>query len=532
MMIPSLEVPHNNVQRRRSLPGLPGLQCENNFSQNLIVNEEKHSNEQNIYLERRRSCYNIGRDRERSNARVKRHRRKPVADYDEYFPASSSNQCTDAEIFDETPRLLLELPSEESSRRPSKCSVRSGSTASFPPIPDAEMDMEDNVSHVGDMHITQIPGTPTPGHWLCPELSHLSQPPPDARPLSRRASHAGNLGQTYKRDPFNHRQGENSELPLGGAQKLDFLNVPRQRNRGTSLPDNISTTELYRLRNFSTSGKKVINRGDSFRSRNNSINSSRSSVDKLHSRPQSPRSSRSGSRRSSRSRTGSPGRTTLRSGNSVSITAAESECPVYRVVMLGGYGVGKSAICSQFLSSDYVNTYESVEDSVEKDVSLSVNGEESRMVFIDHSHGDMKVENLLLTYCPQAVLVVMAVDDLESFQLAEHILVYLTHSGYISDKVVILVANKADLVRNREIKTGAGKKMAMKYGVKYMETSPGINHNIDELLVGIFTQISLRKKQNQKEEKEDSMNKIGNFLGNMLRRARSNGKSCSNLAVI
>ena len=186
----------------------------------------------------------------------------------------------------------------------------------------------------------------------------------------------------------------------------------------------------------------------------------------------------------------------------------------------------------------------------------------------------MKVENLLQTYCPQAVLVVMAVDDIESFQLAEHILVYLTHSGYISDKVfnfcallgfwnlsknyefllsksklvrrgydlklkftqflvcssgwnletkswflgknfeminflerfyiflslqtlwldhinnfyhyttililqnwlkvVILVANKADLVRNREIKTGAGKKMAMKYGVKYMETSPGL----------------------------------------------------------
>ena len=62
------------------------------------------------------------------------------------------------------------------------------------------------------------------------------------------------------------------------------------------------------------------------------------SVDKLISRPQSPRSSRSGSRcsrRSSRSRTRSPGRTTLKSGNSVSITAEEPECPVYRVVMLG-----------------------------------------------------------------------------------------------------------------------------------------------------------------------------------------------------
>ena len=76
------------------------------------------------------------------------------------------------------------------------------------------------------------------------------------------------------------------------------------------------------------------------------------------------------------------------------------------------------------------------EDSVEKDVGMSVDGRESHLVFIDHAHGTMKLENLLLTYSPQAVLVVMAVDDIESFQLAEHILVYLTHNGYIEEKVI------------------------------------------------------------------------------------------------
>ena len=40
-------------------------------------------------------------------------------------------------------------------------------------------------------------------------------------------------------------------------------------------------------------------------------------------------------------------------------------------------------------------------------------------------------------------------------------------------QVVILVANKADQVRSREIKSTAGKQMAVKYGVKYIETSPG-----------------------------------------------------------
>ena len=43
----------------------------------------------------------------------------------------------------------------------------------------------------------------------------------------------------------------------------------------------------------------------------------------------------------------------------------------------------------------------------------------------------------------------------------------------ITLQVVILVANKADQVRSREIKSTAGKQMAVKYRVKYIETSPG-----------------------------------------------------------
>ena len=40
----------------------------------------------------------------------------------------------------------------------------------------------------------------------------------------------------------------------------------------------------------------------------------------------------------------------------------------------------------------------------------------------------------------------------------------------------------------------AGNSLAVKYGCKYIETSPGINHNVDELLVGMLTQIQLRDK--------------------------------------
>ena len=54
----------------------------------------------------------------------------------------------------------------------------------------------------------------------------------------------------------------------------------RGRSRGASLPGNMNDVQqedIYRLRNFDTSGKKVINRGDSVRSKSRvSLNSAAS----------------------------------------------------------------------------------------------------------------------------------------------------------------------------------------------------------------------------------------------------------------
>lgn len=36
----------------------------------------------------------------------------------------------------------------------------------------------------------------------------------------------------------------------------------------------------------------------------------------------------------------------------------EAEVPKYRVVMLGDSGVGKTALVSQFMTSEYMNTYD------------------------------------------------------------------------------------------------------------------------------------------------------------------------------
>ena len=81
-----------------------------------------------------------------------------------------------------------------------------------------------------------------------------------------------------------------------------------------------------------------------------------------------------------------------------------------------------------------------------------MNNEETRLLFIDHKYGEMSLESQLHVYDPDAVLVVMAVDNRESLFTAEMMLSYLTKSEFMKTKPVILVANKSDLVRSREIK--------------------------------------------------------------------------------
>ena len=141
------------------------------------------------------------------------------------------------------PELVLEVPSDsDSSRRPSHTSC-------------------------APSEYSQFSISPSPSSFMSPSpTSAFSHPKQLSLPSyrRRRASH-GELSRSL------------SEKSPSPCPIQELLGVPVARSRGSGLPGNIDADELYRLRNFSIKGKKVINRGDSFRSRSRtSINSRRS----------------------------------------------------------------------------------------------------------------------------------------------------------------------------------------------------------------------------------------------------------------
>ena len=62
-----------------------------------------------------------------------------------------------------------------------------------------------------------------------------------------------------------------------------------------------------------------------------------------------------------------------------------------------------------------------------------------------------QAENALSTYMPDALVIVYSVVDTDSFKKAEEILQYLWRTNSATDKAVILVGNKSDLVRTRVV---------------------------------------------------------------------------------
>uniref|UniRef100_T1HBM8 Uncharacterized protein n=1 Tax=Rhodnius prolixus TaxID=13249 RepID=T1HBM8_RHOPR len=114
------------------------------------------------------------------------------------------------------------------------------------------------------------------------------------------------------------------------------------RPRVCSLPEKSYnprlSDDLYRLRTFSITNKGVINYGDSIIDRksrsNTSINSTNSRV--------SPLSPWQGSCCS----------------QTTNISTETMDIAKYRVVLLGDAGVGKTALVSQFMTSEYMNTYD------------------------------------------------------------------------------------------------------------------------------------------------------------------------------
>uniref|UniRef100_A0A8C0I922 RRAD, Ras related glycolysis inhibitor and calcium channel regulator n=1 Tax=Bubo bubo TaxID=30461 RepID=A0A8C0I922_BUBBB len=179
--------------------------------------------------------------------------------------------------------------------------------------------------------------------------------------------------------------------------------------------------------------------------------------------------------------------------------------------------------------------------------SIIVDGEEASLVVFDIWEQDDS--QWLQNHCMKmgdAYIIVYSVTDKVSFEKASELRIQLRRARQTEDIPIILVGNKTDLVRSREVSVDEGRACAVVFDCKFIETSAALHHNVKDLFEGIVRQIRLRK-----DSKEDNARRMANtkrresigkkakrFLGRIVAKNnkkmafKAKSKSCHDLSVL
>uniref|UniRef100_A0A4W3GRS5 GTP-binding protein n=1 Tax=Callorhinchus milii TaxID=7868 RepID=A0A4W3GRS5_CALMI len=231
------------------------------------------------------------------------------------------------------------------------------------------------------------------------------------------------------------------------------------------------------------------------------------------------------------------------SSSSSSDASSDSGCGIFRVVLLGDGGVGKSSLANFFAGAQDAQSEHGGEDSYER--TLTVDGEDTTLIVMDTWGSE---EPWVQDYCMQvgnAYVIVYSITDRASFESASELRIQLRRTRQAENIPIILVGNKSDLVRCREVSVEEGRTCAVVFDCKFIETSATLQHNVRELFEGVVRQIRLRRDSKEANERRmaslkrrESMTKRARrFLDKLV--AKNNkkmalkvrSKSCHDLSV-
>ncbi|XP_030051290.1 ras-related protein R-Ras [Microcaecilia unicolor] len=152
----------------------------------------------------------------------------------------------------------------------------------------------------------------------------------------------------------------------------------------------------------------------------------------------------------------------------------------YKVVVVGGGGVGKSALTIQFIQSYFVSDYDpTIEDSYTK--ICTIDGKQTRLDILDtagqEEFGAMR-EQYMRT--GEGFLLVFAINDRGSFNEISKFHTQILRVKDRDEFPMILVGNKADLDLQRQVSKEEVMSFARENRIPYMEASAKIRLNVDE----------------------------------------------------
>ena len=174
--------------------------------------------------------------------------------------------------------------------------------------------------------------------------------------------------------------------------------------------------------------------------------------------------------------------------------------PIYKVILVGDSGVGKTCLLSMYVKGVCGTTIPTIAvEFCTKEIELN-NGTKVKVQLWDTA-GQERFKSLAMTYYRKAygILLLFDVTKRSSFISCRN---YLEEVRLNSDKncVIYLIGNKIDLSNQRQITKTEAENFAQKENIVYLETSALKNLNVNDVFTSLLNNIYQAKKEENKDK--------------------------------
>ncbi|CAP67384.1 uncharacterized protein PODANS_1_23850 [Podospora anserina S mat+] len=169
----------------------------------------------------------------------------------------------------------------------------------------------------------------------------------------------------------------------------------------------------------------------------------------------------------------------------------------YKLVVVGGGGVGKSCLTIQLIQSHFVDEYDpTIEDSYRKQCIVD---DEVALLDVLDTAGQEEYSAMREQYMRtgEGFLLVYSITSRESF---EEIRTFQQQILRVKDKDIfpmVVVGNKVDLASERKVPQEEGEALAREFRCKFLETSAKTNTNVEQAFYEVVRAIRRYNREMQ-----------------------------------
>jgi len=165
---------------------------------------------------------------------------------------------------------------------------------------------------------------------------------------------------------------------------------------------------------------------------------------------------------------------------------------LFKLLLIGDSGVGKSCLLLRFADDTYTESYISTIGVDFKIRTVELDGKTCKLQIWDTA-GQERFRTITSSYYRGAhgIIIVYDVTDMESFNNVRQWLYEIDR--YASETVnKLLVGNKCDLKDKKVVDQEVASQFAESIGMKFLETSAKNSHNVEQAFLTMATEIKRR----------------------------------------